>query len=269
MRIMKEYLLHITMVLLFLSPWHVEAKGLFIKMTFGLASGGDVDDSLLTSPEFSDYVTAGRKDRSPIGQAVFIELIYQVNSYIGISVSNGYFYKMLKGKPAQYSPAAMESAFIGGFSLSPEFHSEAIPVCLSAILTLPFSSTIRMNFLGGLGYYYGRFESRTKWRLPSHPGFETFEYRSWNFKGDDHAIGFHLGSGLDLKVNEKMFLVCDVLYRSVSFHNIKTSGEIGQDTTFFYLQFYEGQEVLTDFDYRVNQASLSGISVQIGMKFKF
>lgn len=112
---MKKYFLHIIIVLILSSPWPLEAKGLFIKMTFGVVTGGNVEDNLITSPEFSYFVTLGEKGRSQLGQAVCLELIYQLSPYVSFSVSNGYASKMLKGKPAIYTSPAYESIIIGGF----------------------------------------------------------------------------------------------------------------------------------------------------------
>lgn len=266
---MKKGILLVMLISVFLWPSNLHAKKFFVKMAFGVASGGDVEDALFTHAEYNDYISMGQEKKSQIGEGIFLEFIYQLNPYISFSIGNGYAYKILKGKTAQFSPPGAENVIVGGFTLSPEFSSEAVPICFSAIFSFPISSSFKVNFMGGVGYYFGTFESKTEWRLPSLPGFSTFDYRSWNFKGNASALGFHFGTGFDIDLTWNLFLTVDALYRMVNFNNIKSSGEMGEDTTFAFLQFYEGGKSLIDFDYRVSKASLSGISYQVGLKFKF
>jgi hypothetical protein len=175
---------------------------------------------------------------------------------------------MIKGTTTQFTPP--ESSNIeANFTLSPEFASEAIPVCCSVIFSFPLSTSFRVNFTGGVGYYFGTFEGKSEWKAPSFPGFTSWEYRSWNFSGKANAIGYHMGAGVDLDISWNMLLSVDAFYKIVNFNNIKSSGELGDDTTFFYLRFYEMAEDFTDLDYRVSRVSLSGLSLRAGFKFKF
>lgn len=256
----KKRIFFMIFIALLLFPYRLEAKGLYVKMTFGVASGGDVADALLTHKKYCDYISMGEEKESRLGEVIYLEFKYQLNSYISFSVGNGYAYKILKGKTAHFSPPGeAEHVIIGGFTLSPEFSSEVIPLCFSTIFSLPVHPAVQINFTGGVGYYFGSFESKTKWRLPSLPGFSTFEYRSWNFKGNARTVGFHLGAGFDVDLSWSLFLTVDALYRVVNFNNIQSSGELGEETTFSFLQFYDGGEPLTDFDYRTLKVSLSGL----------
>ena len=253
-------------MLFLLFPLHLQGKQFFVKLAFGLAAGGNVKDNLLTQSEYSSYISMGQEERSSLGQDLYLEFIYQISPHIGLSVGYGYTSKTLKGKTAQFTPPGNIE---GDFTLSPEFASEAIPICFSAIFSYPASPSLRISFVGGVGYYFGTFESKSKWQAPSLPGFSTYGYSSWNFKGKDNTIGYHVGAGFDMDLSWNLFLAVDALYRIVNFNNIKSSGDVGDDTTLFYLRFLEGDEVSMDIDYRITQVNLSGFSVRAGFKFKF
>jgi len=253
-------------IFVFLLPLNLSAKQFFVKMSFGVASGGDVDDDLLTQTEYLDYISMGEEKRSSLGPDFYLEFICQINSYISLSVGNGYTSKMLKGKEAQFaSPGNIEV----GFTLSPEFSAEAIPICFSVILSIPASSSIRMNFIGGVGYYFGTFESKSEWKAPSLSGFSTWQFRSSNFKGNANTIGYHISTGFDIDLSRNLFLAVDAQYRIVRFNTIKSSGELGGDTTLLYFRFFEGDKPIMDFDYRISRVDLSGFSARAGFKFKF
>ncbi len=262
---MKKRILLLILVVIFLLPAHLQAKSLFIKMSLGITLGGDMDDILITRPEFADYISIGQDKNIKLGQGVYMELIYQVSRHISFSVRNGYLYKLLTGNTAEFEPPTFKVKYV----ITPEFSAEAIPICFSAVFTYPIRGSFQINITGGLGYYFGTFESKSKWRSPDYPGYTTLEDRSWNFKGSSRAIGYHLGAGFDFGLYENLFLTLDALYRTVNFNSIKSEAELGVETTFFYLEFFEGKHTQIDFDYRVNQVSLSGLSIQGGVKFRF
>jgi len=256
-----------SLIFIFLFPLNLQGSKFYVKIAFGIASGGNVDDILLTQTEYSDYISMGEEKRPDLGQDIYLEFIYQVNPYLSFSVGNGYTSKMLKGKTAQFTPPA-SSKFEGDYTLSPRFSFEAIPIYFSAIFTFPVRPSIRINFTGGVGYYFGTFESKSEWRT-NLPGFSTWEYRSWNFKGKANTIGYHLGAGFDLDLSLNLYLTVDALYRVVNFNNIESSGEMGVDTTLVFIKFYEGEEPTADLDYRVSRASLTGPSFRVGLKVQF
>lgn len=263
---MKKNFLTLIFVLVLFSPQSLQSKHLFIKLSLGLASGGDIKDALLTQTEYKDYISMSEERRSNLSQDVYLEIIYQLNSYISFSVGNGYSSNLLRGDSTQFSPPGISN--LGGYyTLAPEFASQVIPICVSTIFSLPVTSSFYINITGGFGYYFGTFESKSKWLL-SLPGFVTWEYQSWNFRGKANTIGYYMGVGFDIDLSLNMFLTVDGLYKVVNFSNIKSSGDIGQDTTLFYIRFYTGIPS-ADFDYRVSQVSLSGYSFRLGLKFKF
>lgn len=249
-----------------LLPLNLTAGKLFVKMTFGVVSGGDVDDTLLVEKYYSDYMSMGQKKESEYGLDLYFEIIYQINPYIGFSLGNGYTSKMLKGNDSQFIHPLSPH---GDFIFSPEFSSEVIPVCFSAIFSLPVGSSFQMNFTGGVGYYFATFESKTKWNAPDLPGFSTWEFLSDNYEGKARTAGYHLGAGFDIDLSWNMFLTVDALYRKVNFNNIKGSGDKGGNSTLFYLYFFKGGDFPEYFDYRVSQIDFSGFSVRAGFKFRF
>ena len=264
----KTNVLKKTLIILFIFflPFNLHAKKLFVKISFGLASGGDVNDALVTKSEYYDYISMSEERESKLGLDIYLEFIYQVNSFLSFSVGNGYISKTLIGNEVQFDPPESDGVDIN-FTLAPEFSSSVIPICFSAIFSFPVASTLKVNFYGGMGYYFGSFESKTKWHSDL-SGFSTWEYRSWNFKGSANTVGYHLGTGLDIDLSMSLFLSVEALYRGVNFKRIKSSGVVGMDTTFFQIRFFEGESV-SGFDYRVSQISLSGVLFRTGLKFKF
>lgn len=265
----KTNVLKKTLILLFVIflPFNLHAKKLFLKIAFGLASGGDVSDNIVTKSEYYDYISLSEERETKLGQDIYLEFIYQVNSFLSFSVGNGYISKTLIGKEAQFDPPESPYPFNPDFTLTPEFSSSVIPICFSAIFSFPVASTLKVNFYGGMGYYFGSFESKMKWQMDSSES-STWEYRSWNFKGTANTIGYHLGTGFDIDLSLNLLLTVDALYRGVNFKRIKSSGVVGMDTTFFQIRFFEGESV-SEFDYRVSQISLSGVLFRTGLKFKF
>lgn len=263
-----------TLILLFIFflPFNLHAKKLFVKIAFGLASGGNVNDTLVTKSEYYDYISMSEGRESKLGQDIYLEFIYQVNSFISFSIGNGYISKMLVGRAAQFDPPESIYPFNPDFTLTPEFSSSVIPVCLSAILSFPVTSSAQANFYGGMGYYLGYFESRMKWEI-SDPESSMGEPRSWNFKGHASTFGYHIGGGFDINLSSNLYLSFEALYRIVEFKRIKSSdlesSGIGwTDITFFILRFFGGDS-FSDFDYRVSKIGLSGVSCRTGLKFRF
>ena len=69
----RKFFLIIFFILFLLSPLHLQGKQFFVKMAFGLTSGGNVEDALLAQTEYIDYVSMGEEKRSNIGQDVYLE----------------------------------------------------------------------------------------------------------------------------------------------------------------------------------------------------
>ena len=266
---MKKYFFISELIfLIFLfAPYSLVAGKLSVKMSFGLAAGGRVDDVLLVEPAYSKFVSMGGKEKSSLGQGYYLEFIYELNPYLSLSIGNSYTSKMFKGREAEYSPSWIRNLG-GSYFLKPEFSAEIIPIWISAMFSPPLGSGFRVNFAAGVGYYWGHFESKSEWKS-NLPGFFTWRYRSWNFKGHGHCLGFQLGGGFDLALSFNLYLSCEAVYRIINFNDVKSSAELGTDSTFSYFQFYETDKISADFDYRVNKVSLSGLSLQAGLKFKF
>ena len=224
-----------------------------------------MDDKLLSNPGYSKFVSLGDKGKSSLGQGYYLEFIYDFNRYLSISIGNGYASKMLKGRIVEYKPSLGDSV---DYFLKPEFSTEIIPIWVCLLFSPPLPSFLKANLRAGLGYYWGRFESKSQWTT-NLPGFTTWEYRSWNFKGNGHCIGYLVGTGIDLALSLNLYLSCEAVYRIINFHEVKSSAELGTDSTFSYFRFYETDKISTDFDYRVNKVSVSGFSLQAGLKFKF
>lgn len=276
---MKKFVLLIILGLFLLWPFHLSSKQFFGKITFGLFTGGSVND-IWQPTSYYEYTTLEGERAGP-GMDVNLEFIYQFHPNISFSLGTGYFSKKVNGSTGLLtSPEGGD--FIGDFSYSPELDMEIYSVFLSAIYSFPVMPTARLNFLGGVGFYFGWIEcTEVNWRNETADPRSHWNYFTWRFESNVNSIGFHFGTGIDINLAPSMFLTGEALYRLGKFKNFQTSivelysqygfesEELGTDSTFLYAQQIMGSEEQGDIDYRVADFSYSGFSFFIGFKFKF
>jgi hypothetical protein len=254
----KIYLILLLLSIIFF-PSNLHAKEFYIKLSFGLAQGGAIEDSLLTPPGFNDYVEVSQEIHPNFGMDVYVEFTYHLNRYIGFSIGNGYISKTLTGKTSEYDRAGLGQIF----TVFPNFSMEVIPICISLELSLPLTSAIKFNLKGGLGYYFMRCEGNTTWQ------WGGYNRSTYNFDGNSNQIGYHFGASFDKELSMNLFLSIDAEYKIVNFKNMQSSEVSGSLETGEYLQWFMYETFTEDFDYIVSQASITGFSMRVGFKFKF
>jgi hypothetical protein len=277
---MKRIVLLIILGLFLLWPFHLFSKHLYGKIAFGLFTGGNVDDVWQSTTGYYEF-KAIKGAKSPSGLDVSLEFIYQLHPNISFSLGAEYFSKKVNGSIGWFtSPEA--SDFIGDFSYSPELDMEVYSVFLSAIYSFPVMTTVRLNFLGGVGFYFGRIEcTEVNWRNETGDPRSRWNYFTWRYESDVNTVGFRSGIGVDIDVFPQMFLTLEALYRwgqFKSFHSCVAelysrygfeSTELGEESTFLYAERILGTEEQGDIDYNVSDFSYSGFSFLVGFKFKF
>lgn len=266
-----------------------ESKQLYVKMTVGLFTGGNSNGSWRINPDHYDFSASPGKKLSP-GMDVSLEFIFQLNPYIGFSLGNGFISKKLSGTRLRFRPF-VSNYVPEDFFCNPEFSSDAVPLYLSAIVSLPVISLFQINLSGGIDYYMGQIKAANAGEIYEQKTHPSIIGRRivWKYESRVNTLGYHFGAGLDITFPLDMFFTVDVLYRSANFKKFKRSvqeiisgmgyfranqigenGEnLGADSTFFYLQDYSEKNVQKDFDYRVSRFDYSGLSVRVGLKFKF
>lgn len=255
----KKFFLVLFLIPLIFHPPHLHAKKkMYLKLSFGLSKGGVIEDTLLSPSEFSEYVAVSHETHSVIGLDVYAEFIYHLNSYLSVSVGYGYLSKTLFGKTSEYD--RLDSGDI--FTVYPECYMEVMPFRLSLSFSIPLSSSIQINLYGGAGFYHVNCESRTVWQ------FGGYDRTTLNLRGSSSQIGYHFGAGFDKEMAMNFLLSIDAEYRIVNFKNIESEEISGIYQTSEYLQWFM-RETVTDFNFQISEAGLTGLTIRVGVKFKF
>lgn len=232
-----------------------------------MASGGETKETFLHSTEYYRQDSIGSAEKTKFGHSIYLELIYQLNPHISVSVGNGYAFKKISGKTPYYTPVE-GTTFQYDYKLFPTISTEVVPLCFSVIFSAPISTSFQANLVAGVGFYFGTFEGDSKMEIQA-TEYGDWKYNIWNFKGNNNALGYHFGGGLDIALPLKMFFTLETLYSIVSFNNMESTADIGGEGTFSYNYLYRNFVPVVSFDYRVSQIKLSGITFRTGLKFKF
>ncbi len=91
---------------------------------------------------------------------------------------------------------------------------------------------------------------------------------TFNFSGNSSSIGYHFGGGFDKEINMNFLLTIDAEYKIVNFKDLESEELFGDYRTSEYLQWFM-RETITDFDYQLSEVGLTGLTVRVGIKFRF
>ncbi len=283
---MRRYIYTIILGLILLSPLNLESKQFFMKMAFGISSGGNINDSWHLNPGLYDYtVSQGEKPSQQMDLA--LELIFQIHPNIGLSLGTGYFSRRLNGSARLFVPFGQNEP-VENFSLAPELASDITPVHLPAISTFPIKPSLQVNFQGGIGYYLGSIRGgklEKRYEADINPAMIANRLL-WKFESNANTIGFHAGIEIDIALHGNMFFIVETIYREASFKRFKaslrentnqglsggigqTGKNLGEDSTFFYAQKVVSVEQEKDIDYRISNFNFSGFSFRVGLKIGF
>jgi len=267
-------------VLCFLWPLSLDAKQIFVKMSFGLHHAGQVNDVWASKTNSFDCQSIPR-EKAGLNMDISLEFVYQLNPNVGFSFGTGYFSRSFNDK-GQFT-ALETSGFTGSFFIPPKLDSDIYFFNISNIFSFSVMRTVRWNFLGGLGYYFGKIKSR---KDVSNPEFfrprSPWYYFLWRYESNASTIGFHAGTGIDIDLSLNMFLSVEVLYRAINFKKFNSTllevysqyllpepPELVGDTTFLYAEGQEGTENPGDIEYMLSDFNCSGFLFRLGLKFKF
>ncbi len=266
-------------------PPNLESSQMKLKAGFGFSLSGKVEDEWVMATNFFD-LDSSRGEKTNLPLDVSLELVFQFNPNFGISIGTGYISKGLNGSGGRFSfPAG--SSLSGNFSYTPYFVTNICPVFVSAIWTYPVMLEGEVFVLGGAGYYFGRiscasYDSENNIRDPEN----QWNYLPWLYKSDIGSLGYHGGIGFAYEVSDRSSLFIEAVYRVVNIKNLDTvnrdidaSGiygllgdeikRLGDKSTFMYAQRFGGEEAWGDIDYRITKLSYSGLSLRVGIIFKF
>ncbi len=283
---MRKYVYPIILALILLSPVDLVSGQLFVKMSFGISTGGDITDSWHLDSRLYDY-TLSQGEKAESGMDLALEAIYYLNQNFGLSLGFGLVSRSMSGRPGHFIPFGQDEP-VDSFDLSPKLSSNMTPVYLTAVLSIPMKSLFQVNFFGGIGYYFG-YVKGTKivelYQEADNPSMIANRFL-WKHESNVNGLGYHAGAGIDIDLRGDMDIFVEALYRAVDFEEFNTSnrkvasaapvnaagvtGEnLGEKTTLFYAQKVFAVEEEKDIDYRISRLNLSGFSVRVGIKFGF
>lgn len=275
---MKRY--YFLAVIYLLWPLSLDAKQIFVNMSFGLHHAEQVNDVWVSKTNSFDCQSVSG-EKAGLNMDISLEFTYQLNPNVGFSFGTGYFSRSFNAK-GQFT-ALETSGFTGYFFISPELDSDIYFFSLSNIFSFTVMPAVRWNFLGGLGYYFGKIKS------PENEGDPEFfrprspwNYFLWRYESNSSTVGFHAGTGIDIDLSLNMFLSFEVLYRVIKFKKFKSTvlrvyskyllpepPELVGDSTFLYAEGLEGTENPGDIEYMLSDFNCSGFLFRLGLKFKF
>ncbi len=265
----REYKIFILFFIILgvLLPLESRADKFSIKASFGGSLGEKLNDSVNYRDVYFSLSSTDPNKSDRFGYNIYVELFYKINSYLSVSVGNGYSFKNVNGNSFHLSPI-QGSFFEDDFILHPAMTAEVIPLCVSFVVTFPVGSAFNVNLLAGGGYYFGRFKAKSSIEILI-PELNSRVFTPFNFQGNGNTAGFHAGGGIDIPLSMKIFLSVEAIYTSVKFKNVKSDSPVGGDTTFTFQQWIMDYEIVDLFDYRVSQIDLSGLTLRAGIMFQF
>ncbi len=283
---MRKYVYPIIIVLILLNPIILASKQLYVKMSLGVSTGGDITDSWHLDSQLYDY-TLSPGEKAESGMDLALEAIFNLNPNFGLSLGTGLISRSMSGRPSHFIPFGQDEP-VDSFDLSPKLSSNMTPVYLTAVLSIPMKSLFQVNFFGGIGYYFGHVKGTKIVEL-----YEEADNPSmianrllWKYESSVNGLGYHAGAGIDIDLRGDMNFFVEGLYRAVDFEEFNTSvlkvtnaapanaagviGEnLGEETTLFYAQKVFAVEEEKNIDYRISRLDVSGFSVRVGIKFGF
>jgi hypothetical protein len=192
--------------------------GFSIRATGGLSllMGGDYNayiDNLNSQYNLSPLFVSQRPERMTQGMTFGGEVLYHFSDAFGIGLGTGFI------------SASSEStllASLGIFTMTQTFNPQitAVPLTLNLHYFLPISSRLNFHAFLGPGLYFSNVTYGFTIKVPA-----ELDSILDTFKPEGKAVlGFQGGLGLELRLNERVFLVVDAGGRMV-----RISGLTGQE----------------------------------------
>jgi len=257
---MKKTVLFLCILCVVLLPGLLKGD-FYIKVNFGLKSKAKIQETFNVPEEYAQYIALGDGRKSGQGYQVLVEFQYQVNPYLTFSLGNGYCGYSFQGDNVDFSLAN----HLDAYSVIPEIRFDTVPVLVSVILSYPLSPKFQMFCLAGAGIYFGSLEGKA-FRQYFPEGFR-FE-QTINYSGSSNSLGFHFGGGFDIELSEIFILCFEALYTLVDFNGISSLKSNEAGTFNLFLPALDSV-IFPVLNYEISKISLSGLSLNIGIKFRF
>lgn len=257
---MKKTVLFLFILSFLLLPSLLKGE-FYIKVNFGLKSRAKIQDTFTVPEEYAQYVALGDVRKSGQGYQVMVDFYFQVNTYLTFSLGNGYCGYSFQGVDVDFDLAE----YLAAYRVIPKISFDTVPILASVILSYPLSSKFRIFGLAGAGIYFSSLEGKA-FREYFPEGF-SFK-QTINYSGSSNSLGFHFGGGFDIELSEIFLLCFETIYTSVDFEGIGNLKSNESETFNLFLPVLDSV-IFPVLNYEISHISLSGMSLNIGIKFRF
>jgi hypothetical protein len=231
-----------------------------MKIGLGIASIGKIDDRLLSPPEYSEYVTF-RDYEKKYDFTYDVEFVYEFRPYMGFSLGWGNASSTIFGRKALHEYQVLDWSAI----ITPELNMQTSFVYTSIFICIPTNVSIKLILEGGVGVYFGSYESLSTWRTK----WDRFDrMKTPNFEGNFQKLGYHLGACVDYNITEMIFVSFELVYRIINLDSASIELNTKSDSAVDFFRWLESK-TFPSIDYEVSQFNLSGLTFTVGLKFQF
>jgi len=255
----KKNLILFLAVLFISLPLDLIATEYYVKMSFGLNSGNSIQETVHTQEKYASYVSVGNMRESGKGIEFLAEFIFKFSSNFSLSFGVGHTENLIKGMESDYWLSDIGEYY----SVIPQVWIGTTPIFSSLIFSLPLNSQIQINLQGGVGYHFGYVESKANWY------YGGSIHRSAIYSGSTNGLGSHIGLGIDFTPREILTFCIEAFYQYLHLNGVENfKVEIGGEEKNPYIDKIE-EYIFPEFNYEVLKLNSSGLSIRIGIKFKF
>jgi hypothetical protein len=260
----------------------LSAHGLSLKLYGGISeiAGGDLNRGLeglidiLNVPH--GIAVTGKYHPVHFGPDFGGEVIFNLTSRLGIGLGIGYLQARKE--------STIEIADSEDYTEPTHFYTrilrprlQAIPLTLGLLYDIWTGERFNLEVNSGIGLYLGKVALGDSW---TEKGSSLSNQTTW--EGKSQAIGFHIGLGMEISLNQSTSFMVDVLGRYGRLKNIKgdliENGATSENAFLWYCEqgayplIIINDSAPPDWRYgsiRKGEVDLSGLSARVGVKIKF
>jgi hypothetical protein len=237
----------------------------WVRISIGMAHAAGIKETLEAPAEFQPYVALGDQRAFGWGEAIIMEFGVFITPRFSLSLGTGYSRHKLDGQKSPFpTKEYMDSEGATGredfYTVVPGIELEIMPFFLNASYQIPLRGGLAANLLAGVTYYVGTLESKAEW-----DSYHMFLDRTYLTLCDLKTLGFHVGGGFDMTVSKHLALTLEGLYRIAVFEEFK---DCQVQDSHFPIGDPDG-DLFPEFAYTIEEISLTGISLQAGIKLLF
>ena len=253
------------LLLLSLLAPRLSAQKIWVRLSAGLSQAAGILEHLEAPEAYTEYVALGDRRGLGWGEGLAMEFGVTVLPRLSLSAGSGYSRHKLEGRTSPFfSKAYIDSEFTTGledfFTVVPGIKLETTFFFLAASYSHPLWGGISANLTAGTTYYLGTFESASQW-----DSYHLVLDRSLTITCDLKTWGYFVGGGFDVRISRYLALTIEALQRMVVFDTFEDC-----ETYDYYIPMGDlTPNLFPEFAYTITDVSLSGFSLQAGIKLLF